>query len=93
MSYISHARRREVTRQAGLHTFPTQAAATPQPAEQNRQLCQVVLDAVQQSSRSSVLWRLLDTCPALVPQMVGVLDEEGEADLLGELMHRYFPDE
>jgi len=92
MPYISHARSREATRQACLDTFPAKSAAALSPVEQDHQLCQVVLSAVQQTGCSLVLWRLLDIYPALIPQMVGLLDEAGETDLLVELMAWYFPD-
>ena len=92
MPYISYARSRETTRQACLDTFPAKSAAVLSPVEQDRQLCQVVLSAVQQRGCSLVLWRLLDIYPALIPQMVGLLDEADETDLLVELMAWYFPD-
>ena len=92
MPDISHDRRREATRQACVDTFPAKSAAVLSPVEQDRQLCQVVLSAVQQTGCSLVLWRLLDIYPALIPQMVGLLDEADETDLLVELMAWYFPD-
>ena len=50
-------------------------------------------EAFFQTGGVQALWHLLDRWPALIPLMVGLLDEESEEALLVDLMHRYFPDE
>ena len=103
MPHVSHSRRRQAARQAVLGLFSRPATQTPPPVtspviipeetDLDRQVCKALLDAVNPASGTQTLWHVLDCWPALIPLMVGLLDEEGEEALLVDLMHRYFPDE
>ena len=61
-------------------------------AQLNWALCEVILDLADATGRPDVLWEILDRCVELVPTMVAVLDDQGEMDLVVDLMQRYFPD-
>ena len=103
MPHVSHSRRRQAARQAVLGLFSRPAPQTPptapepivipEEADLDRQVCKVLLAAVHPAGGPQTLWHVLDRWPALIPMMVGLLDEEREERLLVDLMHRYFPDE
>ena len=71
----------------------TEPIIIPEETDLDRQVCKVLLDAVNPAGGTQTLWHVLDCWPALIPTTIALLDEDGEQVLLAELMHRYFPDQ